>query len=351
MYSSVARAIACLLVVLVHVNMMIRPALDNWWPGGFFCAPLFSIPVPLFFMLSGYSTGMDKSGSSARRTMRSRVKRLILPFFAWNLILLLLDGRLPLFSGEALFSLLTGAWQLYFLFVLIQLQLIMHFLSRSRTILSPRNILVLAALLSFAFFVITDLVLWTMGGVAGFFETHLNRLIFPWVVFFAVGILLHHEPDLMTILSRRIGLITLITLIAYAAYLWEMRLEAAWLGYNPLKQFLLSGFFFQIGASLLCSALLQLRTGKARDNLPFRFLTAMGRDAYGIYLAHTSVLLILLSLYNRTPLLIPFLLEPPLICLGSLFGAWGLVRIARKVPWSLPRYLLFGIRGGKGNSL
>ena len=44
----VARTLACSLVVLVHINLYIRPGIGSWWPGGFFLPPSLVSPYPYF---------------------------------------------------------------------------------------------------------------------------------------------------------------------------------------------------------------------------------------------------------------------------------------------------------------
>lgn len=44
----VARTLACSLVVLVHINLYIRPGMESWWPGGFFLPPSLVSPYPYF---------------------------------------------------------------------------------------------------------------------------------------------------------------------------------------------------------------------------------------------------------------------------------------------------------------
>ena len=46
----VARTLACSLVVLVHINLYIRPGMGSWWPGGFFLSP--SLVFPFLYFLS-----------------------------------------------------------------------------------------------------------------------------------------------------------------------------------------------------------------------------------------------------------------------------------------------------------
>src|SRR4051812_4536031 len=50
-----ARTLACAFVVVSHVNANIKEGFATWWPLGSASAILFTMAVPTFFLLSGYS--------------------------------------------------------------------------------------------------------------------------------------------------------------------------------------------------------------------------------------------------------------------------------------------------------
>lgn len=339
-----ARAIACFLVVLVHVNILLRPAIDDWWPGGFLSAPLFAIQVPLFFFLSGYSSRLKKLNLPFFKALRKKSDRLLLPFFAWNIILILIGVRADLVSVDSLLSLLTGTWQLYFIFVLFQFHLITVLMERHLDHRSIRTIVFSAVALSLGFYALADIILWEFGAMAGTMESILNRLIFPWAAFFACGLLLRHEPGLTNLLKKKRKILAAICLPLFFAYMAEIKMESDFAGFNPLKQFLLTGFLFQLSATLLVFSLLQDFHLNALGSRLSRAVSVIGRDSYAIYLSHTSILLILVRCYDRQSYVIPFPLEVPAFALMALLLSIALNRIVRKLPWKIPGMVLLGIK-------
>jgi len=337
------RGIAAALIVLVHVNLVLRPDLDQWWPGGYWFVPLFAIPVPLFFLLAGYAT---RYGAEPRHTLWHRLRRLVPPLLVWNTGIVFLYGGVRVGSGEWILFLLTGYWYLYFLFVLIQLYALQHFLARFGWVPEPRHLFLATAVMALVFFAIAELMLWSQGASAEFFESVLNRTIFPWALFYCGGMLLRQDPKWLRAIARRRTVLAVLTVAGYLLFVVELRAEDARFGYNPLQQFLMSGLIFKTCAILLLLSVLARRSESPDTSTHGRLLVAFGKEAYGIYLAHVPVLLLVLGLYDRAGVQIPFSLEPPVLWLIAVFGAWGLVKIVRRLPGGWPGWLLFGIRGG-----
>ena len=177
----------------------------------FFFAPLFGIPVPLFFVISGFFAGRFSKKIHRPNLfvfLRRKFKGLILPFLSWNIILILLMvEKNRLFSTKSLFFLFTGFWQLYYVFALLQLLIINFYLERFLEGHRLNRFIAAAGFISLAFYGIADLLLWTKGASSGFLEDYLDRLVFPWGIFFAVGMGLRHRPTFMNwLLKKNIGL-------------------------------------------------------------------------------------------------------------------------------------------------
>jgi fucose 4-O-acetylase-like acetyltransferase len=321
--------------------------------GRFFFAPFFGIPVPLFFILSGFFAGRYSKKihrPSLFFFFRKKFKGLILPFLSWNIILILLMvERSRLFSAETLYFLFTGFWQLYYVFVLLQFLIINFYLERFLEGHRLGWFIAAAGLISLTFYGIADLLLWTRGAASGFTEDSLNRMFAPWAIFFASGIGLRHRPTAMAWLSQKKYWLMALSVLSYAAFVLELRLEEARVGYNPLMQFLLSGLFFQFLFSFLALVLLcQLdQSDKLKGFL--RWLEGLSKDTYGIYLAHTTLLILLFLPWDKYVPFATHWIEVPLLWVLLWFICQGIIRLVEKMRWRWLGLFLFGmiIRAGR----
>jgi peptidoglycan/LPS O-acetylase OafA/YrhL len=316
--SKAARTVACALVVLVHVNIFTRAGLETWWPAGFLFAPFFAVPVPTFFILSGFFVG--RFAHNIRRPgilqfLRKKLKILIVPFFVWNFILLLLSGKSLLFPfGSAIYYLLTGVWQLYYVFVLIQL-LLLHFLVEPCFKERPNLFLGLSACVSVLFYVFGEYMLWTRGARSYFVETQLVKTLLPWIIFFAFGVWLRSRMSFFRWLVERLYGIILVTAIAHALYYWELRLEDNWVGFNPIQQFLLGGLPYRLLAPLLLLVVL-FRLENLSSRLMQRVFTRLASTSkytYGIYLSHTAFVIIFSKVLRISGNPWGYWIEPPIL--------------------------------------
>ncbi len=316
--SKAARTVACVLVVLVHVNIFTRAGLDTWWPGGFLFAPFFAVPVPTFFILSGFFAG--RFAPKIRRPgillfLRKKLKILIGPFFVWNFILLLLSGKVFLFAfGSAMYYFFTGVWQLYYVFVLIQL-LLLHFLVEPYFKGRLNLFLGLSACVSILFYVFSEYMLWTRGARSYFVEAHLIKTPFPWIIFFAFGVWLRSNMRFFGWLVKRVGGLILVTAIAHVLYYWELRLEDNLVGFNPIQQFLLGGLPYRLLAPLsLLIILFRL------EKLSWRYirrvstwLASTSKYTYALYLSHTAFVIIFWKLIRIPVNTWSYWIEPPIL--------------------------------------
>jgi hypothetical protein len=345
--SKAARTVACVLIVLVHVNIFNRAGLETWWPGGFIFAPFFAVPVPTFFILSGFFAG--KFAQNIRRPgilqfFRKKLKILIVPFFVWNSILLLLTGKSILFPfGSAIYYLLTGVWQLYYVFVLVQL-LLLHFLVEPYFKERPNLYLGLSACVSILFYIFAEYMLWTRGFRSSFVETHLVKTLLPWIIFFALGVWLRSRMMFFGWLSKRLYGLLLVTAIAHVMYYWELRLEDNLVGFNPIQQFLLGGLPFRLLVPLLLIIILcrlEKLSSKSMRRV-FTWLTSTSKYTYGIYLSHSAFVIIFYKV-----ILIPvsswgYWIEPPILLMAVWLSCLAMLRIIGKLKSRWIGRLLYG---------
>jgi surface polysaccharide O-acyltransferase-like enzyme len=302
--ATVARTLACASVVMVHINLHTRPGVAAFWPLGFLTAPIYGLSVPLFFMLSGFFAGRFASGvkrPGILHILRKKLKVLIVPFLAWSVILLALLAKtvpaVPVTTGWAIYQLLTGVWQLYYVFVLIQLLLIYYLIEPSLTGKRLDQFLGICAAVSVAFYAFAGYVLHTRGPASEYIEADLIKTPLPWIVFFVLGLWLRSRTKVLAWLAAHIHLLSLATLAAHLLYWRELIWEDDKLGYNPILQFLALGFPYRILAPLLCLVILirlqNLNSSWLRPVL--EWLSSQSRYTYAIYLCHTAFLMIFLT--------------------------------------------------------
>lgn len=342
-----ARTLACGLVVLVHVNIYTRAGLETWWPFGFWGMPVFCIAVPAFMVLAGYFAdppGARKEPDASLRTTHRRILRLALPFLIWNVLTLgaLVGEGLRPDAREVALQVLTGTWQLYFIFALLQLLLLRRLVRR------PVNgrMLALAAAATAATYAWGDLLLWRLEGADnGEFETLSEKLFLSWILFFFAGLWLRARPEALDEIGRRWLPMLLALGVFYALFLFELRLEDERFGYNPRKQILLGGLpFHLLGAVLFIAVLRALdRGGRARGALAW--LASAGTDTYGIYLNHTAVLVGLFAACRGLGLTTFRWFETPLLAIGTWLLSQGLVRLTRRVAPGWLKFAAFGEAG------
>lgn len=335
-WADAARTLACGLVVLVHVNIYTRAGLETWWPFGFEGMPLFCLAVPAFMVLAGYFAESGGESGITRRALR-----LVLPFFVWNVLTLgalAAEGLRP-DAAEIVLQILTGTWQLYFIFALLQL-LVLHRILRGR---ADGRVLAVAAAATAAIYAAGDILLWRFAGADnGAFETLSEKLFVSWVVFFFAGIWLRNHPEAFDEIGRRKLLALLALAASYALFLFELHLEDRRFGYNPRKQVLLGGLPFHVlGAVFLLAALRSLdRSGRARTVLGR--LASAGTDTYGIYLSHTAVLIAVFAAARELGWTTFRGIETPLLGVATWAISLGLVRSTRRLA---PGWLKFAVLG------
>jgi len=276
--------------------------------------------------------------------LQRKLHTLIYPFLLWNLTLILLDvgGYRHHFRWALLYG-LTGVWQLYYVFALIQLLLLKDWLQgwiRQK----PRLFFWSAAGLSLLYYGAADLWFRWYGTAAAVFETELNRLVFPWLFFFATGIWLRHTPGALEWLGRKRWWLGLVMAASYALYHAELRWEDQQVSYTPLEQILPSGFPFQwAGALLLMLGINQWGQRPALQGAMTK-LTRLAPYTYGVYLSHTTVLTLLYRAYQHLDYLLPENLEIPALALLAGLGAFGFCWLIRHLPWQWPALFLLGSR-------
>jgi len=331
-----ARTLNCALVVLAHVNIYTRAGVDTWWPGGFYAVPVLSLAVPSFFIIAGYAVAMG-TGSGSKGAMLARVRRLVIPFLAWSVITFLVMAEPGLSVRDSLLRILTGTWHLYFVFALLQLLVLHALLVPALDAGKLRSIVIVAVALTVVSYAVSEGILWSSGADNGTVEALLRKLFPLWAGFFALGIWWRRRGSRGFDMTAGI-LIAVVVTAAFAAYIIDLKLEDMAFGFTPRKQLLLGGLAFQLlGASVVLMMIEKLDGHPAVD-----MLARWGRDTYGIYLVHISVMLLLFRLVVSAGWLTVHWSEVPLLTAATFLISLALVRVIRATGIS---WLKLGLLG------
>ncbi len=327
-----ARNVACALVVLVHANLFARPDLDVWWPGGVWFVPAFSLAVPLFFTVSGYFA-LSRPPGTSRLDLGRRLNRLLPPFLFWNLVnlgLLFLEGDARGWRDPV--NLLTGSFQLYFVFVLMQFEIVAAAVQRFVPVRHLDRLLLVAATLTGTGYALAGLALYVGENYAAA-DPWLRRPFVIWSLFFALGVWLRWRPAAWERMRAPPLAVALALVPAWALYCAELGLEGRLFGQHPDQQFLPGGLPLQVIGVLALMA--WMRRGPASDHRILRMLACGSRHTFTIYLGHVAALIVLYDLWWR--LEFPVASWPIVPALA--IGAWAVPRLLGQVGRHLPSAL------------
>jgi fucose 4-O-acetylase-like acetyltransferase len=341
------RTIACALVVLAHINIYMRPGPENWWPGGEYLTALLSLAVPSFFLLSGYfaiNMAAPRRTWSLWRYVWRKMRRLMLPFFVWGVVLIAIGVEPPADTWWlAVLSLFTGPWYLYYVFVLAQLFFLAYCVERFVRPTQLDRVLLLALLVSAASYALMDASLW-LRGEAGALEMQARKAFPLWAAFFVSGIWLRWRPAALALLRRQVWPLCALAMLACAAYVWELRQEHDRFGWHPHLQFLLAGLPLQLPGALLLALGLRCAQRTATSKKLLIRLGAAAKDSLAIYLCHGLVLVVLFDAWASTTLsTVHWASVPAMAVLVWAAGAAG-ARTVRRLRLRPIGSLAFGMR-------
>jgi membrane-bound acyltransferase YfiQ involved in biofilm formation len=343
-----ARTVLMVGVVLVHTNILAVQEVPKWWPFGLWtCLPL-GLLVPAFFLISGLVLGLGgdvtRPTFDTRRFLRRKLFTLVLPFLAWNAIMVGLEFLLrePLSTGQTVLRLLTGQWHLYFVSAL--LQCFGLFLVLRPILWGPGTpaMVVTSGVISAVFYGLASLLFWTRIRQDGFFEDHLDRTFAPWCFYFFLGFWLGQNGRARAAIGRFWWLLALLTLGAFQLFLCELRLEVAIWPEAPLLQFLGGGFPFQALGAVAYVGFFAWLAERRWARQPLAFLARLAPLSLGVYLCHNAILLSLFKLWTKSGWpTSPWVIAPSLWVVTFL-GALLVTFLGRHLSW--PGRILLAIR-------
>jgi surface polysaccharide O-acyltransferase-like enzyme len=337
MDAALCRTIACFLVVLVHVNIQVRGPVGAWWPLGAYGAPLYAATVPAFLLLSGYAA---EGGLALGR----RLRRLWPPFVFWNGVVLatwaVQADELPT-VGAAAWTLLTGAWHLYFLCVLFQLFALHAAWRRYVPSLGLRTVLIGATLLALGSHGLSELLLWVHGADDGLFEAEGRKLFTFWAPYYLLGVALRRGAIDLPALSRRVAPLAV---IGFPLYVLELRAQDARFGYLDRMQLLTGMLPFQLGGGVWLVHATEWLERRFRSARPVVALRSLAPDTLAVYLAHGAVILWLYPALQAMGWTSAERVEAPFVALAVFALCLLGVRVARFILPLRIRALCLGDR-------
>lgn len=279
-YYQMFRGIAIILVILIHCFTGFgysSSSLD--YHIYIFLRSAFGIAVPLFFAMSGYF--------SAGENRKSKIfdMRLILPFIVWSVLYQIIFGRwLDLLTVKGVVKLITGqsAPHLYFVFVLIQIRILLPFIKKTnKKILGPA--VVALSLLWYCLYYMSNILhIIRIPGPFGLTD------FFPaWIIYWYIGYRCKDSEALKKIKTIWVLMLAVLMLmITVAETYYFAHLSQTIDGINPVSQIKLSNLLF---CCLVCVLVFKLRTDDMEKNL----VTIIGDYSYGIYYIHFMFIMIM----------------------------------------------------------
>ncbi len=280
----ILRGIAAIAVVTIHAG-----------PGGYanvFLRPFLSFAVALFIFLSGYLTKMEIP--DLKRFYKKRLLRVVVPYVAWSLIWTIVDGD----YSNLLINLLTANSNstYYYIFVYMQLVVITPLIpklirSKARWIgywISPLSIIIMRFLM--------------IGLHVDIAYPWYSSIFTHWFVFYYLGMLLGNQVIKYSLGAKE-------TMLMYAGLLVLSEIEG-FLWYRAgnmdmaTTQLRLTSLLTSVGAVMISYLYIKDVIFPLRENRLAKLLIVLGNCSFGMYFAHTLILLGLDKLFPHSQLFI-----------------------------------------------
>lgn len=293
------RGIAIICVVAIHSIVDFgKFSSDSWnFYFLFIYRQFLNFAVPAFLFVSGYFVA-NENFSSLQEYMvflNKRLKKVLIPYFFWSLLIILLSVLLLGFHLEfktIIYKLLTGgaSGPYYFLPLIAQLYLITPILlyllnKQSKGII----IIIFLNFLSLLFLYIIRIYFNINPPLA-----YYGLPFYSWIIFFALGIFVRNQnisfENIYSPYKIYILLIFFLILSCIEAYFLLIKLNLPDFAFSAVK---FSSFLYSI---TICFAFLILRQ-KLKIWPPF--LIKLGNYSFGIYLIHIFIIEFILVKYLK----------------------------------------------------
>lgn len=321
----VTRAVACSMVVLLHVSAVYFHAFSPQWGESNFLDSATRCCVPLFFMLSG-ALLLEKEESIAQ-FYRRRIPRILWPLVFWTVAYLCVvgDSKVSVFTYAANYAL--GSYgHLWYFYSLLGLYLAAPFLGKVLRSSNDREIAILFGIWFFFACILTQLRMillpaWDPINLYGaqFFSGYMG--------FFLLGAFIRKKAFIRSPKHRTVCAATFLvstSSTAYATYLYSRHLG------QPVEV-----FFVYTTPMVAISAISGFALLTSIDTLP-KSLTSLVRwisgCSLGIYCLHPMILSYFLESLYLGDVLPASWVRIPAIWLMVLFSAAAAAYLIRKIP-------------------
>ncbi|MDQ0218452.1 acyltransferase [Peribacillus cavernae] len=329
------RALACLMVVLVHVSAAFYNNQGKVWNDfTFFINQISRFGTPIFALISGFLLfyQVRNKGFKFNKFITSRFTKIVIPFFFWSVFYLvfmyLMEGQNPLQAGEKLFlvNFIFGNsfYHLYFMSIVFQFYLVFPIFQLARSRKSWVVLLGLAIIVNLYF-----LTSYTTGQFESLWRTILNQRAFlpSWIFYFTFGGFLAYFWEPIARLSKKyVHVFSVLVVIIIALAVYEYKI----VGSIPSNR----------ATNMLNIPLLTLFViGITEQIVKFKwlkgFLTSIGTLSMSIYLVHPFVLY---SFQQIAPDFFWNTVLFPVVFLIILGGSILTVRVTQLLPFN--QYIL-----------
>ncbi|MCA1060819.1 acyltransferase [Rossellomorea aquimaris] len=230
------RAIACLLVVLVHVSgSYFHQQGQHFNEYTLFINQISRFGTPMFSLISAFllTYQIRKKGFNLRRFVSSRFTKIGLPFLFWSIFYLLfmylLNGENPFKFGIkpflVNFAFGNSAYHLYFMSIVFQFYLLFLFLQRFRSKLSWTVLMSIAVMINIYF-----LNWFSPDQADGIWRVMLTQRAFlpNWIFYFIFGgFLAYYWEPLLSFSKKSKVFLSIAALFIILGAVWEYKLNGS----------------------------------------------------------------------------------------------------------------------------
>lgn len=284
------RAIACLLVIMVHVTGVIHnevngiPVLFN-----LILNQLSRLGTPIFAVLSAFLlfSSVQNRGFQFRKFFLSRTTKVIFPFIIWTTVYVsLLYFKGWGFSNNIftfIFSnyiLGEGFYHLYFIITIIQFYMIFPILQLARNKFTILLLFIISLPLNYLFLSIREI-----GDFGGIEHVILHRsFILNWISYFLLGaVMAYYFNDIRRFCKNYVKTIITLAILVLIGVGSEIKADAMFTSARPMNLIYIPVF------TLFLITIYQFFE---RNKQVMHIVNIIGRYSMGLYLIHPLVIII-----------------------------------------------------------
>ncbi|KMJ59022.1 hypothetical protein AB685_08075 [Bacillus sp. LL01] len=325
----IIRAVACLLVVLVHVSATYYYQQDGYNNITFFFNQIGRFGTPLFAVISGFLLfyHVRKKGFQFNKFITSRFVKVGSPFLFWSLfyilLLVILEGATPLAEGKKVFTinfLLGNSYvHLYFMSIVFQFYLLFPLLQKIRSKHLWSILLLLSLGLNYFF---VEIYTPNANNELIHYALSQRALFLNWIFFFIFGGFAAYNWESIYNFSKKIKVVSLLASISIILLtVFEYKANGSVSSNRPLNFIYIPVIFITI---------IGLYDYISKVKVVENALSYVGQLSMGIYLVH---MFIIYAFVNYLPDFIWTTLNFPVVFIGIIIGSVLFVKAIQLLPF------------------